>query len=276
VCRSQRLGNTRIGSSMHILKRVDVHATKPSSDRCLRIAHSFVAPGCDPASIDARLVSQCDMVELDVLQYRGELVIAHDKGDCHHPSLLKLDHALGLLQKILPLRTGFNIDLKAAGYEREVVEILHARDLAARTLMSTMEVRSLPTLRELDPALRLGWSVPSAGRYVSHTLTRPLAKVGGAYYRRTLPGKCLRQILRGYADAIMANWRVVTSDLAEAVAAVGGDLYVWTVDDPSRFSPIAELGATGIITNDIRLFDVAVSKGGAGADRLRWSVEGAS
>jgi glycerophosphoryl diester phosphodiesterase len=35
---------------------------------------------------------------------------------------------------------------------------------------------------------------------------------------------------------------------------VGGELYVWTVDEPSRIRSLERLGATGVITNDPRLF----------------------
>jgi glycerophosphoryl diester phosphodiesterase len=38
------------------------------------------------------------------------------------------------------------------------------------------------------------------------------------------------------------------------LAEVGGDLYVWTVDDPKRIRRLEALGVTGVITNDPRLF----------------------
>jgi glycerophosphoryl diester phosphodiesterase len=39
--------------------------------------------------------------------------------------------------------------------------------------------------------------------------------------------------------------------------AAGGDVYVWTVDDPGRIAELEELGVTGVITNDPRLFAFA-------------------
>ena len=38
------------------------------------------------------------------------------------------------------------------------------------------------------------------------------------------------------------------------VRDVGGELYVWTVDDPRRIRSLEALGVTGVITNDPRLF----------------------
>ncbi len=52
----------------------------------------------------------------------------------------------------------------------------------------------------------------------------------------------------------MAHWRVVTSGLVSAVAAAGGELYVWTVDDAAQMARLTKLGVDGIITNDPRLF----------------------
>jgi glycerophosphoryl diester phosphodiesterase len=52
----------------------------------------------------------------------------------------------------------------------------------------------------------------------------------------------------------MAHWRLVSPTLVRAVQAAGGELYVWTVDDPARIRALEALGVTGVITNDPRLF----------------------
>ncbi len=58
----------------------------------------------------------------------------------------------------------------------------------------------------------------------------------------------------GRCDALMAHWRLVTPRLVRALRDAGGDLYVWTVDDPARIRALEALGVTGVITNDPRLF----------------------
>ena len=52
----------------------------------------------------------------------------------------------------------------------------------------------------------------------------------------------------------MAHWALVTPRLVRAVRAAGGELYVWTVDEPARIGRLERLGVTGVITNDPRLF----------------------
>jgi glycerophosphoryl diester phosphodiesterase len=52
----------------------------------------------------------------------------------------------------------------------------------------------------------------------------------------------------------MAHWRLVTGRLVREVHSAGGELYVWTVDDPARIRALEALGVTGVITGDPRLF----------------------
>ena len=52
----------------------------------------------------------------------------------------------------------------------------------------------------------------------------------------------------------MVHWRLVTPRLVRQVLGVGGEVYVWTVDDLTRLRALEALGVTGVITNDPRLF----------------------
>jgi glycerophosphoryl diester phosphodiesterase len=148
-----------------------------------------------------------------------------------------------------------DVDLKLPGYEARVVEALHRHDLVERTIVSTLYMRSLVVLRELEPRLRLGWSVPRVRRDYTTTPMTALPALGVLLrWRRRLPGIAAGHVRAGRCDALMANWRLVTPRLVRTLREAGGDLYVWTVDDAARIRALEELGVTGVITNDPRLF----------------------
>ncbi len=149
--------------------------------------------------------------------------------------------------------------MKIPGYELRVVEAVRRAGLTERTLLSGMFPDSLARVRAAEPRLRLGWSVPRVRRdYTSHMLTAIPALAILTGYRALLPRRVREALSKGLVDAIMAHWRVVTPALVRAVAGEGGELYVWTVDEAPRIAKLTEMGVSGIITNDPRLFDEAM------------------
>ena len=116
-------------------------------------------------------------------------------------------------------------------------------------------MESLARIREIEPGLRLGWSVPKLRNDpTEHPLLRYPAYLVLLLYRALLPGRAARAIRGGRCEALMANVRLVTPRLVRAVHGAGGELYVWTVDDLPSIQRLAELGVGGVITNDPRLF----------------------
>ena len=106
-------------------------------------------------------------------------------------------------------------------------------------------MRSLVKLRELEPALRLGWSVPRVKRdYTRSLLYAVPAYTFLLYARRRLPGVAAGHIAAGRCDAVMCHFKLVTPALLDAVRSAGGELYVWTVDDAHRIRSLEALGVT--------------------------------
>ena len=64
------------------------------------------------------------------------------------------------------------------------------------------------------------------------------ALLAAQYVRTVLPGRAARAIREGRVDAIMSHWALVTPRLARAIERAGGELYVWTVDDPTRIAKL--------------------------------------
>jgi glycerophosphoryl diester phosphodiesterase len=238
-----------------------------------RVGHKgadLIAPGNTLASFDAALEAGVDMVEFDVLpehpprewphRGRGRLILAHDYHDAGSREPLTLEQGLAHFAQDAWSGVELDVDMKLAGYERDVIAALREHGLAGRALISTMEVPSLAVVRAEAPEIRLGWSVPRLRR---NPLAHPVTRIGAmpliAYARTVLPRRAAKRIRSGEIDALMCHWALVTSRLARAVHAAGGELYVWTVDDPQRIALLERLGVTGVITNDPRLFATAAA-----------------
>jgi glycerophosphoryl diester phosphodiesterase len=237
----------------------------PRRERPLRVGHKGAAkiePGNTLASFDAALRHGAETIELDVLSERsdgsGRLLVAHDYEDIAERSPLSFEQALAHLSGERFAGVGFDVDVKIPGYEQRVVQALREHGLIERSLLSTMFGDSLARVRELEPSLRLGWSVPRVKRdYTTHLLTAIPALAILTGYRAMLPSRARSGLRAGRFDAVMAHWRVVTPALVRAVHEGGGELYVWTVDDAARIAKLSALGVDAIITNDPRLFDAA-------------------
>jgi glycerophosphoryl diester phosphodiesterase len=227
-----------------------------------RIGHKgadLIAPGNTLDSFDAALAAGVDMVEFDVLpEHRdgsGRLVLAHDYDDAGARRPLTLEEGLAHFAQDAWSSVELDVDLKRPGYEERVIDALRAFGLAGRALISTTEEASLPIVRAAAPEILLGWSVPKIRRNpLTHPVTRMPALAAARYARRVLSGRATRAIAEGRIDALMAHWALVDARLARAVREAGGELYVWTVDDPARIAALTAIGVTGIITNDPRLF----------------------
>jgi len=227
-----------------------------------RVGHkgaAHIEPGNTLASFDAALRHGVDMIELDVMSEHpdgsGRLLVAHDYRDLRRRTPLSLEQALEHLSGDAFAETELDVDVKLPGYELRVLDTLRHFGLVSRTLVSGMFPGGLALIRSAEPALRLGWSVPRVRRdYTTDALTAVPALAMLTGYRAMLPRRARRALLEGRFDAIMAHWRVVTRALVRAVAAGGGDLYVWTVDDAAQIDRLTAMGVDGIITNDPRLF----------------------
>jgi glycerophosphoryl diester phosphodiesterase len=211
---------------------------------CERIGHggaSALAPANTPASFDAALDVGVDMVEFDVRQWRGELVLAHTVLHARRGGAVRLGDALAHLAARRFADIGLNVDVKHVGCEAALLDGLRRAGLLDRSLLSSQVPAVLDRLREREPRARLGISV------------------GGRMARLTRRWDDWRaQVLSGLAsrrwDAVMAQHRLVDATLLEHVVARNGRLYAWTVNERAAIQSLRGLGVHGITTADPRLF----------------------
>lgn len=249
----------------------------------IRVGHKGadgVVPGNTLDSFRAAVAAGVDVIEFDVLrpesdfadgsEWRtapagpargtGPLVIAHDWPDAGRRTPLTLAEALDAFLEPPLDQVAIDLDLKLSGREDEVVAALRERDLLGRAMTSTMEVRSIHALGDLEPELSRGWTLPKVGRdWTRSRLARPLVAAGIATMRARLPSLLRRHAPRLGVEAIWLYHSLASSSVADAAHDAGCKLICWTVDDPARIDALIELGADGICTNDPRLFAPAGS-----------------
>jgi len=231
-----------------------------------RVGHKgadLIEPGNTPPSFDAALAHGVDMIELDVLPERGgerRLLLAHDYEDAAERTPLTLEEGFSYLASDRFEGVEFIVDLKLPGYEAAILEALRSHGLERRSIVSTMFRDSLAVMRKADRDLRLGWSVPRVRRDYTRSPFLALPALAALRVMRVLlPSRARVAIEGGACDALLAHWRLVTPRLVDAVKQAGGELYVWTVDEALRINALRELGVTGVITNDPRLFAEAAA-----------------
>jgi glycerophosphoryl diester phosphodiesterase len=261
----------------------------------LKIGHKgadAVVPGNTLESFAAALEAGVDAIELDVLRPQGDfadgsdwrradagpaegsgpLLVAHDWGDARRRDPLTLAEVLDAFTAPPFDGVRFDLDLKIAGREDEVVAAIADRGLTERAMTSTMEIDSVRYLGEIAPGLARGWTLPRVSRDWSRSrLLRPLFLTGSASLRARLPGVIRRTAPRLGVWAVWMYHPLITPRLIAAAHEVDVQVVAWTVDDRERIEKLAEMGVDGICTNDPRLLSakaVAYSRTATPGTRL--------
>lgn len=245
----------------------------------LRIGHkgaNAIVPGNTLESFATAVDVGVDVVEFDVLRPRsdfaapedwrravagpsqgtGPLLIAHDWGAAaRRAEQLTLGQALDAFTRPPLDRVRFDLDLKMAGREDEIVAAVEQHGLAGRAMVSTMEISSVAWLRDAAPALDRGWTVPKVSKDWSRSRAlRPLFLAGSATFRARLPRVISRRAPELGAWAIWVFHGLISARLIESAHAAGVQVIAWTVDDAARLAELEALGVDGICSNDPRLF----------------------
>jgi glycerophosphoryl diester phosphodiesterase len=222
--------------------------------RPLRIGHrgaAALAPENTLESIALAVELGCDLVEFDVHEVDGALVIAHER-PVAAGELPTLDAVLGYLATT---HAGVHLDLKSTGAEEVVAEELRRHELVDRTLVSSFRRGTLRRLHGVEPALRLGRTYPQdrtglTKRPVFHPPARAIVRV----LRRALPRWIDRLLASSHATAAVLYWEVIGEPVVSRCHALGVPVLAWTVDDAEQLRWLDGLGVDGVITNDPRIF----------------------
>lgn len=241
----------------------------------LRIGHggaSAHARANSMRSLEVAVSLGVDVVEFDVRPCRDGLILGHDETipwpggagraivDCTLEDLraaVSQDEMPTLAEALdfVKGRALLNLDLKAAGCEAAVLEHLRARHMLPDTLISSLIPDSLLHIRHLEPVALTGYSYPEdKGGASGNPRLKPAVDVVIAAMRRTLPYRIPRMIARAQSNAVMLYHRVVSRSTAQTVQALGGKVFVWTVDDPGVLQRVHAMGVNGVASNDPEIF----------------------
>jgi glycerophosphoryl diester phosphodiesterase len=219
----------------------------------LRIGHrgaAALAPENTLAALALALELECDLVEFDVLELNGALVLAHSEAEVPaQPATL--DEALAFLA---PGSVAIQLDLKARGAEQALVDVLQERGLVERTVVSSFRSASLRMLHALEPRLRLGLTYPEDRYGVSgRRALAPFVSTALKAMRASLPRRITWMLGAAEATAAMLHWQVVSRPAVERCHAAGAAVLAWTVTSREEVRRLDELGVDGVIADDPRI-----------------------
>jgi glycerophosphoryl diester phosphodiesterase len=259
-------------------------ALRRDGARPLRIGHRgapALAPENTLRSLAHAVEHELDLVELDVISTRDdELVLGHSyalrelthgavRGSARPrsleelrrvaPDLPTLDEALAFLAAEAP-HLGVQIDLKEPGYESPVLDSLRRHDLLGRSFVSSYFPRSLRVLAEAEPALPRALTYPQDRLGVARWRALvPAIAAALVAFRRVLPYRIGGWLARSGASAATLHYALCSRAVVQRCHARGAGVLAWTVDDPNVLQTLARAGVDGIITNDPRIFDLALT-----------------
>jgi glycerophosphoryl diester phosphodiesterase len=223
--------------------------------RMLRIGHrgaAALAPENTIESLRLGIELGCDLVEFDVHEQDGRLVLVHDRPAGQAEGLPTLDEALAFLAGT---EAGVHLDLKARGAEKAVVEALRRHGLVERTVVSSFRPGTLRALASAEPGVRLGLTYPEDRRGLGQRrAAAPFVGTALAAMRAALPLRISRLLGAAGASAAMLHVSVVSKAAVERCHALGAPVLVWTVDERPWVPRLDAMGVDGVISNDPNIF----------------------
>ncbi len=185
------------------------------------------------ASFELCLQHGCDGFEFDVrLSADGQAVICHDAtaGGLAIAKTMAKSLALPTLEDVLRQfaeRAFLDIELKVAGAEALTLAALLKYPPRKGYVVSSFLPEAFSAVRDLDPAIPLGFLCETQGQLRGWRETR--------------------------AEWVIPQVGLVDADLVEAAHAAGKKIIVWTVNRAARMRELAGWGVDAIISDETEL-----------------------
>lgn len=189
---------------------------------CAHRGASAELPDNSMAAFEAAVVCGADMIETDVRRGPdGALVLAHDAVDALAPDAVRLEGLLSLAEG----RIGLDLELKAPGLERDLLQMLGT--FRGSVVVSSFDPSLIDAVKRSDGGVRTGLLVEQP------VLDEPVQLAG-----------------RLGASVLIADDPLVGPELCERALRGGLELWAFTVNDEDRLLELIEQpGVTGVITD---------------------------
>jgi glycerophosphoryl diester phosphodiesterase len=176
------------------------------------------------------------VLEVDVRRRRdGVLVAHHDRADAPDAPLLADVLALAAASRV-----ELNLDLKAGGIERPLIELVRAAGLPGRVTCTGGNWKLLAGIHRAEPGIRAGLTMPR------RIWPRALQPVQRLWYAWRAPA-----ILAAYDAQVVSCHRLLVSRLlVRRLHEAGDEIWVWTVDLPSEIDRLRQMHVDGICSDD--------------------------
>ncbi|MCD6162058.1 MAG: glycerophosphodiester phosphodiesterase [candidate division Zixibacteria bacterium] len=233
------------------------------ANQVLNIAHrgaSEYLPDNTLESFDRALAENADMIELDVRKtIDGKLVLFHDwtvnipsagSPDTNIPKLVshasstKLQEScqrngyrLAMLDETLEHfggRLDINIELKAGGYEKDVVDLVNEFGLVDSVIISSFFPWIIKKIKNYDNRFKAGWIIGQEQVILLNRLARPIVSL--------LFDKI-------EADSAHFHYEIITPAVIKHFHLRQIPIFAWTVNNEHIFSYLIDMGVDGIITD---------------------------
>ena len=227
------------------------------------------------ASLEEGILRHADMLEFDVRKTAdGILVLYHNwtvktiSGNrksiskIAYPELreaaLSRGFQLATFEEVLRsfgLRIPLNIEIKADGYEADVIKMMLKYPLAYNPTLSSFFPWVIRRIKIFNSDIRTALILGQERIIRLNVMARPVID---------------RLVTTLGIDAIHLQEAIATASVIDKLSRLGVTVFVWTVDDPDRIRKLLRIGVDGIITNrsDV-LYDICLEMANAREPILR-------
>jgi glycerophosphoryl diester phosphodiesterase len=154
----------------------------------------------------------------------------HEIAESREFNLATFEEVLNSFGSRIPL----NIEIKAGGYEADVIAMIHRYPLAYTPTLSSFFPWVIRRIKNLKGDIRTALILGQERVVGFNIMARPVIE---------------RLVTTLGIGAIHLQEAIATAAVIDKLSRLGVTVFVWTVDDPERMRALIKMGVDGIVTN---------------------------